>query len=169
MDKVYLALEMVGLTAEKSKLEHDCREGASELKAMDVRITQCHVMVYSSLCSHSVFSVFSLPVCSCSKNAASWTRGRFSWQNNAKASWREQSSSARCKLTIHYQRTCIRLALICCCGGLCNHQMSVIFVYGSSSGDCRLSASCLTHWTRLTPCWTRSAQEPRASLALVKT
>lgn len=38
MEKVYLALETVGLTAEKTKLENDCREGASELKMMDVRI-----------------------------------------------------------------------------------------------------------------------------------
>jgi len=39
MDKVYLALETVALTAEKNKLENDCREGASELKTMDVRIS----------------------------------------------------------------------------------------------------------------------------------
>lgn len=36
MEKVYLALETVGLTAEKTKLENDCREGASELKTTDV-------------------------------------------------------------------------------------------------------------------------------------
>ncbi|KAF7655218.1 hypothetical protein LDENG_00059390, partial [Lucifuga dentata] len=35
MEKVYLALETVGLTAEKTKLEHDCREGATELKTVD--------------------------------------------------------------------------------------------------------------------------------------
>uniref|UniRef100_A0A7N6BZZ1 Structural maintenance of chromosomes protein 5 n=1 Tax=Anabas testudineus TaxID=64144 RepID=A0A7N6BZZ1_ANATE len=35
MEKVYLALETVGLTAEKTKLENDCREGASELKITD--------------------------------------------------------------------------------------------------------------------------------------
>ncbi|KAE8293746.1 Structural maintenance of chromosomes protein 5 [Larimichthys crocea] len=35
MEKVYLALETVGLTAEKTKLENDCREGASELKTTD--------------------------------------------------------------------------------------------------------------------------------------
>ncbi|KAM6982879.1 structural maintenance of chromosomes protein 5 [Tautogolabrus adspersus] len=35
MEKVYLALETVGLTAERSKLENDCREGASELKSTD--------------------------------------------------------------------------------------------------------------------------------------
>uniref|UniRef100_A0A4W6CRK7 Structural maintenance of chromosomes protein 5 n=1 Tax=Lates calcarifer TaxID=8187 RepID=A0A4W6CRK7_LATCA len=40
MEKVYLALEAVGLTAEKTKLENDCREGASELKATDVRKTE---------------------------------------------------------------------------------------------------------------------------------
>lgn len=38
MEKVYLALETVGLTAEKSKLENDCREGASELKTTDVSV-----------------------------------------------------------------------------------------------------------------------------------
>lgn len=37
MDKVYLSLEMVGLSAEKTKLEHDFREGASQLRIMDVR------------------------------------------------------------------------------------------------------------------------------------
>ncbi|XP_074538571.1 structural maintenance of chromosomes protein 5 [Halichoeres trimaculatus] len=35
IEKVYLALETVGLTAEKNKLEHDCREGASDLKTTD--------------------------------------------------------------------------------------------------------------------------------------
>ncbi|XP_071374248.1 structural maintenance of chromosomes protein 5 [Centroberyx affinis] len=35
MEKVYLALETVGLTAEKTKLENDCREGAVELKTLD--------------------------------------------------------------------------------------------------------------------------------------
>lgn len=37
MEKVHLALETVGLTAEKTKLEHDCREGASELKSLEQR------------------------------------------------------------------------------------------------------------------------------------
>lgn len=37
MEKVHLALETVGLTAEKTKLENDYREGTSELKTMDVR------------------------------------------------------------------------------------------------------------------------------------
>ncbi|KAM9855821.1 structural maintenance of chromosomes protein 5 [Aulostomus maculatus] len=37
MEKVHLALEMVGLTAEKTKLDSDCREGASELKSADQR------------------------------------------------------------------------------------------------------------------------------------
>uniref|UniRef100_A0A1A8QLH6 Structural maintenance of chromosomes protein 5 n=1 Tax=Nothobranchius rachovii TaxID=451742 RepID=A0A1A8QLH6_9TELE len=40
MEKVYLALETVGLTAEKNKLENDCREGASELKTMDVKCSR---------------------------------------------------------------------------------------------------------------------------------
>ncbi|KAM4611009.1 structural maintenance of chromosomes protein 5 [Polymixia lowei] len=35
MEKVYLALETVGLTAEKTKLENDCREGAVELRTLD--------------------------------------------------------------------------------------------------------------------------------------
>ncbi|XP_034028187.1 structural maintenance of chromosomes protein 5 [Thalassophryne amazonica] len=35
MEKVYLALDNVGKMAEKTKLESDCRDGASELKAMD--------------------------------------------------------------------------------------------------------------------------------------
>uniref|UniRef100_A0A674NWB8 Structural maintenance of chromosomes protein 5 n=1 Tax=Takifugu rubripes TaxID=31033 RepID=A0A674NWB8_TAKRU len=37
MEKVYLSLEMMGLSAEKTKLEHDFREGASLLRSMDVR------------------------------------------------------------------------------------------------------------------------------------
>uniref|UniRef100_A0A7N8Y246 Structural maintenance of chromosomes protein 5 n=1 Tax=Mastacembelus armatus TaxID=205130 RepID=A0A7N8Y246_9TELE len=37
MEKVYLALETVALTAERAKLENDCREGASELKIVDRR------------------------------------------------------------------------------------------------------------------------------------
>uniref|UniRef100_A0A671YR85 Structural maintenance of chromosomes protein 5 n=1 Tax=Sparus aurata TaxID=8175 RepID=A0A671YR85_SPAAU len=43
MEKVYLALETVGLTAEKTKLENDCKEGASELRTTDVgRKVQLH-------------------------------------------------------------------------------------------------------------------------------
>ncbi|XP_067114243.1 structural maintenance of chromosomes protein 5 [Osmerus mordax] len=34
-EKVYLCLETVGLTAEKTKLETDCREGSAELRAME--------------------------------------------------------------------------------------------------------------------------------------
>ncbi|XP_076596098.1 structural maintenance of chromosomes protein 5 [Chaetodon auriga] len=40
MEKVYLALEMAGLTAEKTKLENDCREGSSVLKATDQKCGQ---------------------------------------------------------------------------------------------------------------------------------
>ncbi|KAM7412011.1 hypothetical protein PAMA_021807 [Pampus argenteus] len=40
MEKVYLALETVGLTAEKTKLENDCREGASELKTTDQKCSR---------------------------------------------------------------------------------------------------------------------------------
>uniref|UniRef100_A0A8C2ZVA8 Structural maintenance of chromosomes protein 5 n=1 Tax=Cyclopterus lumpus TaxID=8103 RepID=A0A8C2ZVA8_CYCLU len=36
MEKVYLALETVGLMAEKAKLENDCRDGATELKTTEV-------------------------------------------------------------------------------------------------------------------------------------
>lgn len=57
MDKVYLALEMVGQTAEKSKLEHDCREGASELKAMEVRITHTHTHTLTNTCPAEVSTV----------------------------------------------------------------------------------------------------------------
>lgn len=39
IEKVYLALETVGLTAEKTKLENDCREGATELKTTDVSVS----------------------------------------------------------------------------------------------------------------------------------
>lgn len=39
MEKVYLALETVGLTAEKNKLENDCRDGASELKTTEVSVS----------------------------------------------------------------------------------------------------------------------------------
>ncbi|MEQ2303414.1 Structural maintenance of chromosomes protein 5 [Ameca splendens] len=37
MKKVLLALEVAGLTAEKTKLENDCRESASEFKTMEQR------------------------------------------------------------------------------------------------------------------------------------
>uniref|UniRef100_A0A669D4U2 Structural maintenance of chromosomes protein 5 n=1 Tax=Oreochromis niloticus TaxID=8128 RepID=A0A669D4U2_ORENI len=40
MEKVHLALETVGLTAEKNKLENDCREGASDLRTTDQRKVQ---------------------------------------------------------------------------------------------------------------------------------
>ncbi|XP_031701422.1 structural maintenance of chromosomes protein 5 [Anarrhichthys ocellatus] len=40
MEKVYLALETVGLMAEKSKLENDCRDGASELKTTEQRCSR---------------------------------------------------------------------------------------------------------------------------------
>ncbi|XP_047426847.1 structural maintenance of chromosomes protein 5 [Mugil cephalus] len=40
MEKVYLGLETAGLTAEKAKLENDCREGASELKVTDQRCSR---------------------------------------------------------------------------------------------------------------------------------
>uniref|UniRef100_A0A3Q0QUY7 Structural maintenance of chromosomes protein 5 n=1 Tax=Amphilophus citrinellus TaxID=61819 RepID=A0A3Q0QUY7_AMPCI len=40
MEKVYLALETVGLMAEKNKLENDCREGASELRTVDQKCSR---------------------------------------------------------------------------------------------------------------------------------
>ncbi|XP_041801701.1 structural maintenance of chromosomes protein 5 [Chelmon rostratus] len=40
MKKVYLALEMVGLTAEKTKLENNCREASSVLKTTDQKCSQ---------------------------------------------------------------------------------------------------------------------------------
>lgn len=42
MEKVHLALETVGLTAEKTKLEQDFREGTSELKSLEVRNACTH-------------------------------------------------------------------------------------------------------------------------------
>nr|XP_020475714.1 structural maintenance of chromosomes protein 5 [Monopterus albus] len=39
MEKVYLALDTVGLIAEKTKLENDCREGASGLKIFDKKLS----------------------------------------------------------------------------------------------------------------------------------
>ncbi|XP_010876179.2 structural maintenance of chromosomes protein 5 [Esox lucius] len=35
MEKVYTALETMGLTAEKTKLENDCREGSAELRVLE--------------------------------------------------------------------------------------------------------------------------------------
>ncbi|KAM6925073.1 structural maintenance of chromosomes protein 5 [Xenentodon cancila] len=40
VEKVYLALETVGLTAEKTKLENDCREVVSELKTMEQKCSR---------------------------------------------------------------------------------------------------------------------------------
>lgn len=71
MEKVHLALETVGLTAEKTKLEHDCREGASELKSLEVRActrTHIHTLVHTFLQTPP-------PLCHCSKDTSVWTRG----------------------------------------------------------------------------------------------
>lgn len=70
MEKVYLALDMVGLSAEKTKLEKDFREGASQLKLMEVR-GDGHGAPHRAV-GHGGSNC---PVCSCSKNAASWSRG----------------------------------------------------------------------------------------------
>ncbi|XP_012726060.2 structural maintenance of chromosomes protein 5 [Fundulus heteroclitus] len=40
MEKVHLALEMAGLTAEKTKLENDCRESVSEFKTTEQRCSR---------------------------------------------------------------------------------------------------------------------------------
>lgn len=72
MEKVYLALKMVELTAEKTKLENDCREGASQIRIMDVRATD------AERCAPLGDKATVMPVCSCSKNAANWSRGRSS-------------------------------------------------------------------------------------------
>lgn len=74
MEKVHLALETVGLTAEKTKLEQDCREGATELKTMDVsdrhsyfrrfrpsrgrtdQIQDCHINIHPAGEDHSYIS-----------------------------------------------------------------------------------------------------------------
>ncbi|XP_034001220.1 structural maintenance of chromosomes protein 5 [Trematomus bernacchii] len=48
MEKVYLNLETVGLMAQKSKMEHDCRESASELQTTDqkcIRLEQRKVQL----------------------------------------------------------------------------------------------------------------------------
>lgn len=37
MEKVYLALDTAGLSAEKTKLESDYREGSAELRSAEVR------------------------------------------------------------------------------------------------------------------------------------
>ena len=69
-EKVFLCLETVGLMAEKTKLETDCREGSAELRAMEVR-THTHTLrqLCSCLCGY-------LCVCVCSKRVGSWSRGR---------------------------------------------------------------------------------------------
>lgn len=72
MEKVYLSLEMVGLSAEKTKLEHDFREGASLLRSMDVRAAKGEHR--AALCDGATLT----SVCSRSKGAANWSRGRSS-------------------------------------------------------------------------------------------
>jgi len=39
MEKVYLALQSAGLSAEKTKLETDCRDSSSELKRAEVSLS----------------------------------------------------------------------------------------------------------------------------------
>lgn len=119
MEKVYLALETVGLTAEKTKLENDCKEGASELRTTDVGVS--HTFTYicpaveSRILSPVLFCVTSvclLSMCPCSKNAPVWNRGRCSCMNNARAFWRERRRSAGCNLMSHCLKTCAMLVFI---------------------------------------------------------
>lgn len=69
MEKVYLALEMVELTTEKARLENDISEGASLRRSMDVRATTAEHR--APLGDKARVT----SVCSCSKNAANWSRG----------------------------------------------------------------------------------------------
>lgn len=69
MEKVDLALKMVELTAEKTKLENDLREGAALLRSMDVRAASAEHP--APLGDEARLT----SVCSCSKTAASWSRG----------------------------------------------------------------------------------------------
>uniref|UniRef100_A0A8D3CUC2 Structural maintenance of chromosomes protein 5 n=1 Tax=Scophthalmus maximus TaxID=52904 RepID=A0A8D3CUC2_SCOMX len=64
MEKVYLSLETVGLLAEKTKLENDCREGASELKTTEVSVSLTYMLillkiVYNVLMVHVTLQAFS--------------------------------------------------------------------------------------------------------------
>uniref|UniRef100_A0A671YKD5 Structural maintenance of chromosomes protein 5 n=1 Tax=Sparus aurata TaxID=8175 RepID=A0A671YKD5_SPAAU len=54
MEKVYLALETVGLTAEKTKLENDCKEGASELRTTDVGVSHTFTYICPAVDSYSL-------------------------------------------------------------------------------------------------------------------
>lgn len=67
-----MSLEMVGLSAEKTKLEHDFREGASLLRSMDVRATKAEHR--TALCDGATLT----SACPRSKGAANWSRGRSS-------------------------------------------------------------------------------------------
>lgn len=109
MEKVYLSLEMVGLSAEKTKLEQDFREGASLLRSMDVRAAKAEHRAAS--CGGATLT----SACSRSKGAANWSRGRSSWRNKAKARWREQSPSATCNPTILYLKSSVMLVLMLFC------------------------------------------------------
>ncbi|CDQ80360.1 unnamed protein product [Oncorhynchus mykiss] len=42
MEKVCMALETVGMTAEKTKLETDCKEGSAELRVLEVTRAHTH-------------------------------------------------------------------------------------------------------------------------------
>ncbi len=54
MEKVLLTLETVGLLAEKTKLENDCREGASDLKTTDVCAS--HTLIF--ICPAGMFEMW---------------------------------------------------------------------------------------------------------------
>lgn len=44
-----MALETVGMTAEKTKLETDCREGSAELRVLEVRSRSCTRIQFHTL------------------------------------------------------------------------------------------------------------------------
>lgn len=57
MEKVYLALDTAGLSAEKTKLESDCREGSAELRRAEVRGHTDYTCVSCMLLSSQVWKV----------------------------------------------------------------------------------------------------------------
>lgn len=60
MEKVYLALDLVGLTAEKAKLENDCRESNSAVSTAMVSVVharQTFVYLYTDRILLTVFVI----------------------------------------------------------------------------------------------------------------
>lgn len=110
MEKVHLALEMAGLTAEKNKLENDCRDSASEFKTMEVS-SATHCWIAAAFLPRIWWHGLHLPS-HCSKDAAVWSWGSSSWLNSAKACWRGRSPTVGCSQTRRYQKTCAMLVFI---------------------------------------------------------